>query len=124
MPKGIMCNCNELLNLVDITNKHSAFQGHLNEIAKGNWVTLMECPECNQLWKVDEWDKFQTLYAVKIPEKEGWQDFDNVSLIKDKMISNRGGLTETKCMWADCNNIQVKGSAYCINHLYETGARE
>ena len=119
-----MCNCNEQPALVDITNNHSAFQSPLKEIVVGNWVKLMECPECNQLWKVDEWDKYQTLYAVKVPEKEGWGNFDSVSLIKEKMISNRGGLTETKCMWAGCNKMQVKGSAYCINHLYETGARD
>lgn len=124
MPKGLMCNCKEQSELVDITKNHNAFQKNLKEVALGNWVKLMECPECSQLWKVDEWDKYQTLYAVKVPVKEDWENFDSVSLIKQKMVSNRGGLTETECMWAGCNKKQVKGSAYCINHLYETGARD
>ena len=119
-----MCNYNEQSTLVEITKNHSAFQSALNKIAAGSWVKLMECPDCAQLWKVDEWDKLQTLYAVKISEKENWERFDSIPLIKEKMVLNRGGLIETECMWAGCNNMQIKGSAYCVNHLYETGARE
>jgi hypothetical protein len=110
--------------LVDITNNHSAFQNTLNEVALGNWVKLMECPKCGQLWKVDEWDKYQVLYAVKVPAKEDWENFDSESLIKEKMVVNRGGLTESKCIWVGCKKIQVKGSAYCIDHLYKTGVRK
>ncbi|MDX2425669.1 MAG: hypothetical protein QNK15_05380 [Cycloclasticus sp.] len=83
----------------------------------------MRCPECGQYYKVDEWDKYQTCYAVKIPSQDNWESFDSESLIKDQMTVNRGGLTNDSCMWSGCNLKQVKGSAYCVNHLYSTGAR-
>ena len=117
------CSCNKQQMLVDITSSHSSFKANLNEVEVGNWVMLMECLECNQLWKVDEWDKYQTLYAVKIQKRNGWEEFDSKSMIKEKMILNRGGLVDTKCMWAGCTKKQVVKSAYCIDHLYETGAR-
>ena len=118
-----MCSCEEQPTLVDISNAHSDFTGKLKEIAVGNWVMLMQCPDCNQLWKVDAWDKLQSLYAVKIANDSEWENFDSEALIKERIIENRGGLTPLECMRSGCNQKQVKGSAFCINHLYETGTR-
>lgn len=118
-----MCNCKELPTLVEISNSYVDFKLNLNSLEVGDWVHLMECQDCSQLWKLDEWDKYQNCYAVKLPTKEGWQQFDSESLIKEKMLENRGGVTNQNCIWANCNLNQVKGSAYCINHLWQTGAR-
>ena len=123
MPKGTMCNCSEQPTLIDISNSHSDFKSKLNKLEVGNWVLVMQCPDCCQHYKVDEWDKYQTCYAVKIPSQDNWESFDRESLIKDQMVVNRGGLTNEPCMWTGCNLKQVKGSAYCANHLYSTGAR-
>ncbi len=116
-----MCNCNEQNLLVDITESHNTFKNKLNTITLGNWALLMECPECKQLWKVDEWDKYQTLYAVKISSQEKWEEFDSQSLIEEKIIKNRGGIEKAGCMKANCNINQVKGSAFCAKHMYESG---
>jgi hypothetical protein len=121
MPEGTMCNCNEQATLIDISNNHAEFKSKLNQLEVGNWVLLMQCPDCNQLYKVDEWDKYQRCYAVKISSSESWEQFDSEALIKEQMIKNRGGLTNYQCMWAGCNIKQVKGSAYCVNHLYSGG---
>ena len=118
-----MCNCKEQPELIDISNIYSDFKSTLNQLEFGNWVMLMQCPECEQLYKVDEWDKYQTCFAVKIQSKENWEAFDSESLIKEQMIKNRDGLTNDNCMWAGCNIKQVKGSAYCVNHLYSGGTR-
>ncbi len=75
----------------------------------------MQCPTCKQLWKVDEWDKYQTFYAVKIASQENWEEFDSRSLIEEKIIKNKGGLEKEYCMIAKCINKQVKGSAFCAN---------
>lgn len=123
MPREAMCNCKEQPTLIDISNNHSDFKSKLNELDVGNWVLLMQCPDCKQLYKVDEWDKYQTCYAVKIPSSENWEAFDSESLIKDKIVQNHGGLTNESCMWSGCDIKQVKGSAYCVNHLYSGGAR-
>lgn len=118
-----MCKCIDKPVLVDISNEHSAFKSSLEKLEVGNWVLLMKCPECKQLWKIDEWDKYQVSYAVKIPSQENWEDFDSEALIKQVMIENRGGLENQKCMQSGCYINQVKGSAYCVNHLYAGGTR-
>jgi hypothetical protein len=73
---------------------------------------------------VDEWDKYQTLYAIKVPSKDNWEKFDGTFLIKERMIQNRGGLeVDVKCIWENCGLNAVLGSTYCVDHLYDTGAR-
>jgi len=81
-----MCNCKEQPALIDISNNHSDFKSKLNQLDAGNWVLLMQCPDCKQLYNVDEWDKYQTCYAVKIPSSENWEAFDSESLKKIKLF--------------------------------------
>lgn len=118
-----MCNCENLKTLVDISNDYSAFKNKLEQLEVGAWVLLMQCLDCGQFWKVDEWDKYQSIYAVKVSNRHGWEEFDSEALIKERMIENRGGLTESECMQAGCGLKQVKGSAFCVEHLYKVGAR-
>ena len=115
-----MCNCNEQVNVVDITDCHKGFQKGLIALAFGHWEKLMECSECGQLWKVNEFEKYQTLYAVKVPNLNDWENVGN-ALIKEKIVQDRGVITEQECMYSGCTHQQVKDSAYCIDHLYETG---
>jgi hypothetical protein len=119
----MVCVCINLENLVDITNDHKEFTNRFDCVDIGDWVRLMRCPNCGQLWKVDEWDKYQTLYAQKIFSIETWKTIDHVSLIKEQMIKNRGGIEENKCLWKECDRYAVKSCAYCVDHLYETGTR-
>lgn len=118
-----MCNCKEQSELIEISSGHVDFMSKLNQLDVGGGVLLMTCPECHQLWRVDDMAKYQTCYAVKISTQENWEIFDIESLIKDKMIENRGGLTENYCMWTKCDSKKVKGSTFCVNHLWETGSR-
>jgi len=89
-----MCNCKVQPTLIDISNNHSGFKSKFIQLDVGNWVLLMQCPDCKQLYKVDERDKYQTCYAVKIPSSENWEAFDSETLIKEKIVQNRGGLTK------------------------------
>lgn len=124
MSKENMCTCIEQPTLIDISNSHSDFKSRLHQLDVGNWVLLMQCPDCGQHYKVDEWDKYQTCYAVKVPSRDNWESCDSKLLIKNQMVENRGGYTHDLCIWSGCSLKQVKGSAYCVNHLYSTGARE
>lgn len=119
-----MCNCKEQPELIEISSRFPDFMSSLNQLNVGDWLLLMSCPECQQLWRVDDMDKDQVCYAVKIPTQENWKEFDVESLIKEKMIENRGGLTQNYCMWTKCDFKKVKGSTFCVNHLWETGSRE
>lgn len=123
MSDRMKCSCAQQDALVDITDGYPRFAERFDLVATGNWVKLMRCPTCGQLWKVDEWDKYQTLYALKIAHQEFWESADATSLVKDRMVQNRGGLSDDKCMWQHCKLKAVRGSAYCVNHLYDTGAR-
>lgn len=118
-----MCNCENFGGLVEISNSYSEFTKSLEPIAYGNWVKLMKCSLCSQLWVVEEWDKYQSIHAAKIGSELNWESFNYQAQIKEKMIENRGGLSESKCLHAGCSNKQVKTSFYCVHHLYETGAR-
>lgn len=118
-----MCNCKEQPAVIDISNNHADFKSQLGQLDVGNWVLLMQCTDCKQLYKVDEWDKYQTCYAVKILSSEHWEAFDSDALIKDHMVQNRGGLSDEPCICAGCDIKQVKGSAYCVNHLFFSGTR-
>lgn len=117
------CHCRKSEALVNITNDYAGFVGTLLSLEAADWVKLMECPTCKQLWRVDEWDKYQALYALKISDRMAWKEVDAIALIKEKMIKSRGGLAKAECMWQSCANKAVMGSAYCVDHLYETGAR-
>ena len=73
------CGCNQQDTLVDITDGYPGFADKFNTVEFGNWVKLMQCPECRQLWKVDEWDKYQTLYALKVSRGDGWERTNGVT---------------------------------------------
>ncbi len=118
-----MCNCKEQSELIDFFDDHVAFKAKLNEVDAAERLLLMSCPDCNQLWKVDNWDDYQPCYAVKISTQENWVNFDSNELIKEKMIENRGGLSGKYCMWSKCDGKQVKGETLCVEHLWNTGSR-
>lgn len=118
------CGCHKLDALIDVTNNdQQQFVRALENVEFGDWVKLMRCPVCGQYWKVDEWDKYQTLYAFKIPDAAIWKSVDVTPFVKERIIENRGGLQEGTCMAAGCGNRAVVGSAYCVDHLYEIGWR-
>jgi hypothetical protein len=116
------CGCRDLGNLEDITTDYPSFTKAFRSIKAANWLKLMRCPDCHQLWCVSEWDKYQVLYALKIENEETWES-ENESLIKEKMMLNRGGIDGVKCLWQKCALNALKGSAYCVDHLYNTGVR-
>lgn len=118
------CLCNKLNTTVKVCD-HQSFFKVLNEIDVGNWVRLMEYRICDQLWAVAEWDKYQTQLATKIPpaNRHTWQEF-NITSEKEFLLQNRGGVTSEPCAWAHCDKPRVVGVAFCIDHLYQTGARE
>jgi len=118
-----MCNCREQSELIDITDNYAAFCNNLDKLDEEYFVLLMQCKECKQLYRIDAWDKLQTQHARKIFSEENWKTLDSEHLIKELMIKSREGLTQNKCMWANCSKKQVKSSAFCIDHIYSSGAR-
>jgi hypothetical protein len=116
------CECSQLPDIVNLDD-HPAI-GRFDELETGDWVRLVRCPSCQQLWSVDEWDKYQTQFAVRIPQREGWREFDTTPFRRQYLVQARGGLTPERCIWQGCEQRRVQGVVYCANHLYQTGARE
>ncbi|MBB5358049.1 hypothetical protein HDE76_001255 [Rhodanobacter sp. ANJX3] len=119
-----MCLCATLPDAVYIDYQPSAFVGSMVQLAVGNWVELCRCSSCGQLWRIDEWDKYQVQVAIKVSAVEGWDSFDFKPIQLKLLVNARGGLTNECCAWANCNHHAVKGVAYCAEHLYDTGARK
>jgi hypothetical protein len=103
---------------------HPELMGHLEKLETGNWIHLYRCRECGQNWRVNERDKYQVQFAVKIADVTRWKEFDSTSLQKQYLLETHGGLTEEVCIWAGCGQNRLKGVVYCVDHLYATGARE
>ncbi|MDX9677568.1 hypothetical protein ACIOVC_01665 [Pseudomonas neuropathica] len=119
----MQCTCNGQDNLVDISQRYTAFVAGMRCLATGDWIKLLQCAGCGQLWRADEWDKYQTLYARKLDSPEGWESAEMETLIKLRMVENHGGLDTSACLAKDCQQPVLKGRAYCVDHFYETGAR-
>jgi len=118
------CYCNKLNPIVDVEAAPPDFDEKLKIIKKDTWCNLKQCKTCEQLWRVDIWDRLQTQFAVKLETDKNWVTLDTTELQKDFLLNSRGGTDISKtCIWAGCNYPAVKGVVYCINHLYDTGAR-
>src|ERR1022692_2507556 len=117
------CACSKLPQLVRI-DARCDLPERLEESELRSWIKLSRCRICGQYWRVDEWDKFHTQFAVKINDPAHWQEYDDLPLRKKFLLESRGGITNEKCIWQGCTNNRVKGVVLCIDHLFQTGARE
>ena len=117
------CLCFKLPKLVKVDGRFDLLK-QLEKIDTGNWVNLFRCNKCGQHWRIDECDKYQIQFAVKINNPIHWQEFDTTPLQKQFLIESRGGITNEQCIWQGCFRHCVKGVDYCIDHLFQTGARE
>lgn len=119
-----MCHCATLPDIIYWESRPAEFESMLIELSTGNWIKLFRCSECQQLWRVDEWDKYQVQFAVKVPSVDGWETFDAAPLEKLLLLQSRGGTSNNTCAWAHCGKPAMMGVAFCVDHLYETGARK
>jgi hypothetical protein len=98
--------------------------GRLVEEAAGDWKTLRHCGACQRLFSIDVWDKYQHQVAVSIADRAHWEaEADSVDRRKALLLRARGGIGEGECAWAGCRSIRVRGVAYCVDHLWNSGAR-
>lgn len=92
-------------------------------MVKANWHELLQCTVCGCYWRIDAADKYQDRFAWKIGTfREDWATVEFPEKEKALLLQRRGGDTVEKCMWLGCEKRKVKGVAFCIDHLYATGA--
>ena len=116
------CECHNLPSIVAI-DQHPVLKQY-DVLETSEWTRLVCCPDCKQLWVLDGYEQGLREMAIKIPKRDGWQDFDTMPLRRQYLVESRGGLTGEKYIWQGCDQRRVKGVFYCADHLYETGARE
>jgi hypothetical protein len=117
------CACSKLSDIVRL-EEHPGIERDSDQLERDNWFWLVHCRSCGQLWSLDEWEKHQRQFAIKIPQREGWHDFDTTPLRQAFLIESRGGLTDEPCIWSGCSGWRVRGVVYCAEHLFKTGVRE
>jgi hypothetical protein len=118
------CKCNNLPDVFYIEDAPNKFDKKFVEIDIGDWIRLYECPKCTTLWAIDEWDKYTWQIVFRILNRKNWESEITTEKRKQLLFNSRGGLTSEECIYMGCDKKRVKGVVYCIDHLYDTGARK
>ncbi len=124
--RNINCECNQLPHIFNVEKYHSQLKDRFESVDRkdSGWLELGKCQICGQYWQLDKWDKLQTICAIKIDALDDWQNYDDKPDRMQLLIDSRDGLTEEKCIKANCQNKALKSLAYCPKHAYEIGLRE
>jgi hypothetical protein len=117
------CQCSNLPESFYLDEGPKEFEKALHQEDAQNWRTLYSCPQCGTLWVIDVWDKGQERVVIRVKERTAWTSEQRTDERKRLLLQSRGGTTNDTCVWSGCNGKRVKGVAYCLDHLWNTGAR-
>jgi hypothetical protein len=118
------CECDGLPELFYLDEAPAGWLERLSEEAAGNWKTLRQCGSCGRRFAVDAWDKYQHQVVVRVKDRAGWEaEADAVDKRKILLLQSRGGTQGGECVWVGCARPRVRGVAYCLDHLWDSGAR-
>jgi hypothetical protein len=93
-------------------------------IDQKNWYRLYRNKTDNSFWRLDEWDKYQEQFFIKLESIEKWFEFNDKSL-RIELLKKSRGLSKEKCIWKDCDKIALNKIVYCENHAFnEIGIRK
>lgn len=81
------------------------------------WSHILKCPSCNQHWLADEFDKIQSLLAVKIDNPEKVDQKEILEEHLKELLSKYGGNSKRICQFHGCNNFTVNKKAFCAECL-------
>lgn len=119
------CVCEKLPDCFYLEEAPKGFEASLahKETSVPNWRDLMACRECRTLWAIDEWEKYHPQVVSRVRDPGNWAACSEENR-KALLLRSRGGTTDEKCAWLGCEKKRVRGVAFCIDHLYATGARK
>ena len=118
------CGCDNLPDIFFLDTVSDYWLGGLQAKSTGNWKKLYRCPECGHQFSVDVWDKYHHQVVVRIADSGRWeQEADSEDLRKALLLKSRGVVEEEPCVWAGCEKRRIRGVVYCLDHLWNTGAR-
>jgi hypothetical protein len=118
------CSCRGAPDAFFVDDAPSAFLESLVEVEQGDWKTLNRCQRCGQHWSIDAGDKLVHQVVVRIGRFAAWQaEADATAVRKRLLLASRGGTSSSTCAWTGCVLPAVKGVVYCVDHLWDVGAR-
>jgi hypothetical protein len=121
--KLLNCECSRLPDIFYLDEGPKGFMESLHEEDVQNWMRLFSCLKCGTLWAIDVWDKYYDPVVNRVKNHDGWASDQKIDERKNLLLRSRGGTTDKICIWSGCKGKRVKGVVYCIDHLWETGAR-
>lgn len=116
------CSCTSQASSFYLDEAPMGFKDQLELIRIGDWIRLERCSNCGTLWSVDVWDKLQSQVVIKLESEDDFEQ-DSTDIRKNLLLKSRGGTSDDECIWAGCKNKAIKEVAYCLEHLWKTGAR-
>lgn len=116
------CHCETLPETLYLQQAPRSWTTHLQHTDTSPLATLHRCPTCHQHWAIDKPRRQEPQIATRITDPAHWQPATPAQR-KHLLAHTRGGTTDTPCIWAGCGAPTVHQTIYCIDHLYETGAR-
>ena len=112
------CKCKAWGNYFELHNYNINYMDSLPKVDESGWFVLRKCPKCGTLWRHcphSSMDRRPDV-AVRILEKEGWEEFDPTEFRIQALINKYGELDE-KCNWSGCANKRLNnGVIYCAEH--------
>jgi len=121
--RKMRCDCPTLPDLFYLDEAPQGFRDSLHGEEAQNWMSLFCCPVCGTLWAIDNPDKFYDQVIARVIDRDSWENNNNSEGRKQLLLKSRGGTTEEECSWAGCKDKCIKGVAFCLEHLWKTGAR-
>ena len=116
----------ELKDKIYYTDKNilKIIESEFELIDQKNWYRLYQNKKDNSYWRLDEWDKYQEQFFVKLESIEKWSEFNDKTL-RIELLKKSRGLSKDKCIWKDCEKKALNKIVYCENHAYnEMGIRK
>ncbi|WP_299112175.1 hypothetical protein [uncultured Winogradskyella sp.] len=93
-------------------------------IDRKGWYILYRNKTDNSYWRLDEWDKLQEQFFIRLESSENWTELIYEKLKMELLKSNRG-TSNQKCSWKDCERNALTEMAICEFHAYtEMGIRK
>lgn len=93
-------------------------------IDRKDWYRLYRNKTDSSYWRLDEWDKYQQQFLVRLESTENWTEYDDQKL-RIGLLKKYRGTTDQKCSWKGCENNALNEMAICEFHAYtEMGLRK
>ena len=118
------CSCETLAEAFFLDEAPEGWRATLRAEASGNWKDLCRCTVCVRAFSIDVADKYHHQVVVQVADVERWEEKgDSKEVRKALLLERRGGFDGGICVWAGCGRPRVRGVAFCLDHLWETGAQ-